>query len=225
MGELELAAHRSGSRGISHGFLDWPEHQGERRTELMADVGEKRGFCSIDLRQGFGAFALFLIRAGVGNSRRDLGGHELEEATVLFIQTQPRADSRHEQSCELMRRVRPDGNHDRTMWSVRPGTRGHTRKPSGQILDHDGGLRPYGLDYRPWAVPRFTVDQTQRAQRGPLVFGEPGRRDQPCVLAIAIEEIDERKGNVLGALGEDFRRRKAGLFSRFGHRGSGTELS
>src|SRR6185437_12260548 len=105
MGELELPANRRGSRRISHSFFDRPQHEGERCAELVTDIGEERGFCPVDLRQGFGSLTLLLISAGVGNCRRDLGGDELEETTVLFTQTQSSTDSRHEQPCELMRRV------------------------------------------------------------------------------------------------------------------------
>src|SRR5690242_8798900 len=105
MGELELLAHRGGSRGIGRSFFDRTQHEGERGAELVADVGEKRGLCPIDLREGFGSLTLLLVCVGIGNSRRYLGGDQLEETTILFTQTQASADSCYEQPCELMRRV------------------------------------------------------------------------------------------------------------------------
>jgi hypothetical protein len=56
-----------GARVGQH-FLDWPEHQGQRRTELVADVAEKRGLGAIDLGQRLRALALLLIGAGAGRA-------------------------------------------------------------------------------------------------------------------------------------------------------------
>ena len=48
------------------------QHQRERRSKLMADVGEERRLGAVDFGQGLGAAALLFVSARVGESRRHL---------------------------------------------------------------------------------------------------------------------------------------------------------
>ena len=59
--------------------LDRPEHQRERRAELVADVAEEGGLRAIELGERLGAPALFLVGLRVGDARADLARDEVEE--------------------------------------------------------------------------------------------------------------------------------------------------
>ena len=63
--------------GMLQRFLQGPQHQGQRRPEFVADIGEEGGFGAIDFGERFGAAAFLLISLGVGNRRSDLPGDQL----------------------------------------------------------------------------------------------------------------------------------------------------
>ncbi len=86
---------RAGRAARQH-LLEGAEHQGERRTELMADIGEERGLGPVELGQGLGAPALFLVGVGAGNGGRDLARHEAEERAVIRVE-QPVGIEAHDQ--------------------------------------------------------------------------------------------------------------------------------
>ena len=66
--------------GLGQHLLERAQHQGERRAELVADVGEEGGLGAVDLGQRLGAPALLFVGLGVGDRRGDLAGDEVEEA-------------------------------------------------------------------------------------------------------------------------------------------------
>ena len=53
-------------------FIKRTEHQRQRRSELVADVAEKRRLGAVELGQSLRPLALLLIGAGAGQSDRDL---------------------------------------------------------------------------------------------------------------------------------------------------------
>ena len=63
-----------------------PEHQRQRRAELVADVREERRLRPVDLGQRLGAPPLLLVGLGVGDGRRDLARGEAEEAAVALVE-------------------------------------------------------------------------------------------------------------------------------------------
>ena len=71
--------------GLGQHVLERTEHQGQRRAELVADVGEERGLGAIDFGQRFGATALLLVGLRVGDAGGDLAGDESEEAAVALV--------------------------------------------------------------------------------------------------------------------------------------------
>ena len=84
MRELEMGADRRRRRGIRDGLLDRPQHQRERRAELVADVREEHGLRAVDLGQCLGALPLGFQRSlilfsldpfGNVHSRRDRDDH------------------------------------------------------------------------------------------------------------------------------------------------------
>ena len=89
--ELEIGAQaRTGRRGVAQ-LGDRPEHQRERRAELVADPGEERRLGPVQLGQAFGA--PLLGREGVRRRRRrgQVMADQLEERPVLLVQRQVRA--------------------------------------------------------------------------------------------------------------------------------------
>ncbi len=57
------------------------------------DVREERGLGAVDFGQRLGAFALLFVCAGVGDGGGDLPGDQIEEAAIIVIERQARADS------------------------------------------------------------------------------------------------------------------------------------
>ena len=96
---------------LGESVLRRPQHQGQRRPELVADVAEERRLGAIDLRQRLGAGPGLGQRAGVGDGRGDLAGDQLEEAAVLVVEDEPRADRGDQHAGRpLLARLR-DGEH------------------------------------------------------------------------------------------------------------------
>src|SRR5690349_2661464 len=98
MDQLELLALALADRavGTSQQVLGRAEHQGERRSELVTDVGEERRLGSVDLRQCLRSLALVFEGASVANCRDHLGRGELEERTVAGIELAMRAHTADE---------------------------------------------------------------------------------------------------------------------------------
>ena len=63
-------------------LLERAQHQGQRRAELVADIGEERRLGAVDLRQRVGTPPLLVVGVDVGEARRDLAGHQIDEAAV-----------------------------------------------------------------------------------------------------------------------------------------------
>ena len=62
MGRLHQVALAGRGAGVDgEHVLQWAEHQGERRAELVADVGEEGGLRPVQLGQRLGAPALVLV--------------------------------------------------------------------------------------------------------------------------------------------------------------------
>jgi hypothetical protein len=51
----------------------------------VTDVGKKRGFGTIQFRQGLRTALRFLVRLGIGESRRDLPGDEIDETQIGIV--------------------------------------------------------------------------------------------------------------------------------------------
>ena len=63
--------------------LERPQHQGQRRAELVADVAEEGGLGAVELGQRLGALALLLRRrAALRHRGGDLAGDQVAEAAV-----------------------------------------------------------------------------------------------------------------------------------------------
>src|SRR5579863_5349552 len=103
-------------------LFERPEHQGQRRAELVADIREEYSLDAIDFRERFGALAFRFIGIRIGDRGRDLGGREVEEAAVLFVELQPRADAGDQEPVELKRQMRAQRQGDGAARRIWPGT-------------------------------------------------------------------------------------------------------
>ena len=74
----------------------------------MADVGEKRRLCPVNLRQGLGTLALLLVSACVGNGGGYASGEQIVERAIAFIQLQARTDTGHQDADWLLATWRND---------------------------------------------------------------------------------------------------------------------
>src|SRR5256714_9701206 len=77
---------------LSQRVFQGPEHQGQRGTEFMTDIGEELGFGSVDFRQRFRAPALFLISARVRHRGGHRGYRKIVEGAVEIVERKPGAD-------------------------------------------------------------------------------------------------------------------------------------
>ena len=131
---------RSALRGIRERVLERAEDQRQRRAKLVAHVAEECGLRAVELGELLGALALLLVGARVGDRRRDVARHELEEAPVVVVERSARADAEHEHArraasspgarwagASPRARVRP-----RVPWAgSRSGRPGRRRTPRG----------------------------------------------------------------------------------------------
>ena len=99
-------------RGIAETVLERPQHQRERRAELVADVAEERRLGAIDFAKGLRALVLRLVRAGVGDDVRNLVRGHREERAVALVEHAVRAQSGDEQREWLRVAGGGEGQHD-----------------------------------------------------------------------------------------------------------------
>ena len=95
---------------IGERVLERTEHERQRRTELMTDVGEELGLQLIELGEFFAlAGDLALVRLLLGNVAA-LGGDEDDVAVLVFDRAQRRVDDDGFGAAlaSLRRRARPD---------------------------------------------------------------------------------------------------------------------
>src|SRR5690349_916774 len=94
----ELVAPRGRCSGVLEQVLQRNEQEGERSSELVADVAEERGLCPIELGQCFGPSLLFLVSSGIGDSGTGIAGDEIEEAAVGGVEHATRIHSHQQKS-------------------------------------------------------------------------------------------------------------------------------
>ena len=184
-----------GSAGVGERVLDRAQHQGQRRAELVRDVGEEGGLRPVELREGLGPLLLLLVGPGVGDGGGDLAGHQLEEATVLVVEPQPRADAGHEQPRRLVGPPRGDGEDDGRGRAVGPGPRRNGPEAGRQVVDFSGGPRPDRFGERPGGALAAAEAHDAGADR--LALGHAAGRRQGGAPAVGVEQVDQRERDVL----------------------------
>ncbi len=113
-------------------LLHRPHDQGERGTELMADVGEEGGLGPVQLRQFLSAPLLGPVRARAVDERRGLPGDQAHERPVVVVQAMTRAGREGQHPDRLGRRVHRQ--HHGLGGRLRPAPRGQLAHPAGQVV-------------------------------------------------------------------------------------------
>ena len=91
---LSFPMHGRQRRGrIGQAVFKRSDQQGERCSKFVTDVAEERRFCPIELRKGFGALSLLLVRARVGERRAKLVGDEIDKRAVRFVERAARIEA------------------------------------------------------------------------------------------------------------------------------------
>ena len=108
-------------------FFQWPEHQCERRTELVADVTEECSLGAIDLRQRFRALALLFVCASASQADGDLFGDPMDEVTIGVVERTARMDAEHHEACRFAVLAQADRQDGRFLRRERPARNGERR--------------------------------------------------------------------------------------------------
>jgi hypothetical protein len=185
----------------------------------MADVAEEQRLGAIDLGQRLGALAFLFVGPRVGNRGRDLRRHQLEEAAILLVELETRADAGDQKSRHLMRFVRRDGQHHGSVRRVQPGTQRRSVEARADILHNLHSFRSDRLGKRPGLI--FVQ---ARNGRGDGVT-HAGRAGEARLLALGIDEIEQRERHVLAMLRQGLGGDGAGLFGRLRFARAGAEVA
>src|ERR1019366_5135538 len=93
-GEPLVAGLRQGLVAFGQLVFQRSEHEGERRTKLVAHVREERGLREIDLCESLRASPLVFVRESVRHRGGDPRGEQIVEYAVRVVQRRSRAHSR-----------------------------------------------------------------------------------------------------------------------------------
>ena len=134
-GRVELAV------GVRKLLLERPEHQRQRRPELVRDVGEEGRLGAVDVGQRLGARALLLVGERVGQGAGHALRDEVEEPAVGLVQRQPRADAGDEDARGPLGARRADRQEQRLLERllVRAGVRAECCHVPGLTAADDVG--------------------------------------------------------------------------------------
>ena len=166
------AAARAGER-----ILERPEHQRQRRAELVADVGEEGRLGAVDLGQRFGAAAFLFVGVRVGQPRRELAHEQRDEAPIGVVDDRnglsAATNSPAGRFCPCWR----DRHDERPRRRLVPRARRRFRKPAGE-LDDDTGRIAQGLPRR--ATRHRAQPTTISADRRGMRRRDARAADQTC---------------------------------------------
>ncbi len=177
---------------IGEAILDRPQHQRERRAELMAHVAEKCRLGAIDRRERFDAAAFLFVGVRVRQSRRQLAHQQRDEAPVRVVDDPERVERRHEHSGGPLLRLLGDGHDERACRRLVPRARRKIRKPAGEI-DDDTGRIGQGLTHGPRGIRRSDDDLADRCG---MIRRDARAAYQSCAVAGLVEEIRQRERQI-----------------------------
>src|SRR5215470_6592581 len=83
-------------RRLGKGFFERPQHQRERGTKFVADVGKESCLGAVDLRQRFSAPLLILVGLGVADGVVELTSDKAEKAFVVVVRQAKRVEPSEE---------------------------------------------------------------------------------------------------------------------------------
>ena len=203
----------SRSRGAS-GACRGAQHVLERPSISVSGVRnswltlrEERGLGAVELGQRLGALALLLVGARVGDRRRDLRPHQLEEAAVVLVEPQPRADAGDQEARGLVRLLDGIGSDHGRVRRIGPRSPRHARRSARR-----GARRPDRLGPpSPQRAASASSCASRRSTSAGLIGRRPSRRRRPrrgrAVRAVGVDQVEERERHVLAVRGERLRRR------------------
>ncbi len=203
--------------------LHGPEHQGQRRAELVRHVREERRFRAVDLGQRFGALLLFFVGARVGDRVGKLRLDQIEEVAVDVVELQPGAHTQDHHARRFARFVRGDRDHGGRMRRIRPRTGRDGRELLSQPLHHLHSLRLRDFGERPdgFGGPyQIDLDGSD-----PFRPRDAGRAGEARPRAAVLDQVNQREGNVLRIFGEGRRCQGARFFRGLGFAQAGPEVA
>ena len=222
MDDFQLGTLRriEGAVSSAERLLQRSQHERQRRAKFVADVAEERRLGAVEFGQRFGALALLLIGAGVGNGRGDLGRDEIKKAVIQLVEAQAHADAGHQQTGGLVRHIRANGHDRGDLGWVRPRSWGDRVAPRSEIVNDLHRFCPHGFGQRPYAcracVPSELNDE--RTGRGP--HGNASRPSEAGALAVRLQQIQQGKGDVMRVLRQGRGGNGTGVLGRFRLRGT-----
>ncbi len=195
---------------IDEEVLERPEHQRERRAKFVAYVREERGLGAVDLRERLCALPFLRVCARVGKAVGELCREQAEEVPVRRVERKARADARDEKARGFMRLGGRDRDDDRRVRRVRPRSGRHAAELPRDVLDDDEAFRAPGFLERPPAV--LPASERDRGRRNRVPGGHADAPGQRCLLAVLVDQVDERIGHVERVGLQRFSGDGAGLF-------------
>ena len=199
--DLQRLAHRRGR--LRDRLFQGAEHQRERRAELMAHVAEELGLRAVELRQRFGAGALVLRCAGIGDGGADVVGHEFEEGAVAGIEWPLRAHRGDEDAGRALGGA-AEGQQHHAARGLAVGAAGQGESARGGDLQRL--LRAGHVGERPGALGLAGLDGLRQQARRQLEAGggQPG--------AALVQQVHRGERHVVRVLGQHLHRLRAGAF-------------
>jgi len=150
--DLEMYAQARRRLAIGERVLERPEHERERRTELVADVREEDRLGAIDLGQSLGAAPLLVVRPRVRNGSLQLGAHQSQEAAVAVVQPDAGADADHQGPGRTTRHGGLERHDCRHVGRICPGPGRHGGKNGSEVVANLHRLARECRCERPWDV-------------------------------------------------------------------------
>ena len=190
----------------SRRVLDRTEHQGERGTKFVADIGEEGGLGAIDLRERIGATALGVGSLGIGNGCRDLSRDQTEESPVSLIERPSRAGCDNEKSGQPLTARALERQQAGMLHQVRPGTGGNFDPAFRQTRNE---LRCLAREKR-FDGPRAARGIESGWQR--VLRQSAGVRDSASGMRVLIQQVDRGEWRAERVLLEHFAGATAALF-------------
>ncbi len=172
-------------------LLERPQHQGQGRAELVADVREECGLGAVDLGQGLGAPALLLVGAGVGEAGRDLARDQVDEARVAGVELPVGIDARDQEARRPVLALARDRDHDRLPGRLVPGPGRQATEAGFQVALRQGRRPGAQLAGGPGGSVGAIDQRRRRRMPGP----DAGRAGEPGA-AVVLEQIGERERQV-----------------------------
>jgi len=150
----EVVANVGGDVPPIERFLQRPEHERERRAELVAHVRKKASLGPIELGERLGAALLFLERTSVADRRRDLCRQQLEETAIAVVEAQTRAQADDQHARRPMGAIRGYRENDGRRRRVGPRPGRNVGEALIEMIDDAHGAA-ISVRERPHAVTIF----------------------------------------------------------------------